>query len=333
MTKVGILVGEDKWMFFEEIFEDLVGHYKTDIYKRQTVNSPVLYGRLNRWASRRGFNSILGRNDVCFFEWASDLLMPASQLPKHCPVIVRMHSFELYRWAPEINWDFVDRVILVSEAMRQKFGDLYPDHFCKTEVIHNGVSLSKFKPLEQRTFNFNIGMLCSINPVKRVYDTVLMISGLRELGYDANLHIAGTLKGDLRYEKAIHRLVNKLDLEDVVHFYGHVTDAATWLQKVDIFVSNSYWEGQQVALIEAMATGCYSLSHFWDGAEEILPAKNLFVTEAELQKKIIEYVEYSEAERKKHQAEMRAIACQIFDIEQTKIKIRRAIDEATGNQI
>lgn len=327
MTKLGIFVGEDKWTFLADIYEDLADHYLVETYKRKTYDVPLLYGRLNRYAFRRGMKSVLRHNDVCFFEWASDLLAPASQLPKECAVITRLHSFELYDWAPKIDWNFVDKVILVSEAMRRRFGDLYPDHLHKAEVIYNGVSLTEFKPPEQRIFDFNVGMLCNIKPVKRVYETILMIDSLRDQGCDARLHIAGEPEGDLRYAEANYRLVEKLGLEDAVQFYGRVSDTPEWLEKIDVFVSNSYWEGHQVALIEAMAAGCYCLAHFWDGAEETLPMENLFASETELQQKIIEYASLSETERRKRQALMRSIANQKFDIEQTKGQIRRVIEE------
>ena len=85
------------------------------------------------------------------------------------------------------------------------------------------------KPPKEREFNFDIGMLCRISPVKRVYETILMVNSLREEGFDVRLHIAGTPDGDLRYAAASERLVEKLGLKDAVHFYGHVSDSAAWL--------------------------------------------------------------------------------------------------------
>jgi glycosyltransferase involved in cell wall biosynthesis len=331
MTKLGVLVGEDEnWTFFKEIFEDLDSLYPTQVYKGRTYNLPLLSGRLNRWAFHEGIRSILHDNDICFFEWASELLMYASQMSKHCPIVTRLHSFELYDWAPKINWDHVDRVILVSEAMRQKFIDLYPDHAHKTRVIYNGKPLDKFKPPSQRIFNFNLGMLCNIHPVKRVYEVVLMLYNLKQQGYEACLHIAGKPHGDLRYVVAVHRLVEKLNLRDDVIFYDYVATPQAWLEKIDIFISNSYWEGHQVALVEAMATSCYCLSHFWDGAEEVVPPENLYATEVELEQKIIEYANQPEQEKRQHQVQMRAIACEKFDINQTISQIRQVVEEVNS---
>jgi hypothetical protein len=77
-----------------------------------------------------------------------------------------------------------------------------------------------------------------------------------------------------------------------------------------------------------MATGCYCLSHTWAGAEEVLPRENLFVTEAELQYKIIEYAQMSKGEKENLQRRFRSIACEKFDVFQTITQIRRIIEEA-----
>ena len=99
------------------------------------------------------------------------------------------------------------------------------------------------------------------------------------------------------------------------------------LQNPDIFISNSYWEGQQVALLEAMATGCYCLSHWWAGAEEMLPQHNLYIKESELIQKIKNYYQMSDVVRNSCSDMLRAIAIEKFDIEETKILIRQVIDE------
>jgi glycosyltransferase involved in cell wall biosynthesis len=242
--------------------------------------------------------------------------------------VTRLHSYELLDWGPKINWDAVDKIILVSEAMRRRFYDLYPSQVSKTEVVYNGINLDKFKFIEPRNFHFNLGMLCNINPIKRVYEVVIVFAKLKQLGYDLNLYIAGKPGYDLRYFAAINDLIDQMNLRTNVHIHGYVEDTSAWLQNIDILISNSYWEGQPVSLLEGMASGCYCLSHKWGGAEEILPSENLFFSDEELEHKIIEFYTSSESSRHESQAKMRAIAVMNFDIEQTKLKIRTIINQA-----
>ena len=174
-----------------------------------------------------------------------------------------------------------------------------------------------------------MGMLCHIKPIKRIYEIILMLYELRQQGYNATLSIAGEAQssGDMRYQAAIRRLVKELELNDVVIFDGYVSDAPGWLQNIDIFISNSFWEGQQVALLEAMASECYCLSHIWAGAEEMLPPENLFITENDLQEKIIVYSKLPETEKENRRAQLRSIAVEKFDIERTKAGIRHVVEQ------
>lgn len=334
--RVGILVGEKgNWTFFREIYADLASRYRTDVHRVRTYSTPLLHGRLNRWAFTNDIARTMRRNDVCFFEWASELLVPASAMPKCTRIVTRLHSYELYAWAPQVHWANVDRIILVSHAMARKFAALYPAHAHKLTVVYNGIELDRFAPPAARDFRFNIGMLCSIHPRKRIYEIVMLIHELKSRGYTPHLHIAGGRLhgGDLdEYYIALHQLVHKLNLTDDVTFYDHVSDTHRWLQMIDIFISNSYWEGQQVALLEAVAAGCFALSHHWDGAEEVLPAANLYLTEGELLAKLIAYSEQPARDRRMQQQQMRALAARLFDIEQTKEGIRNVIESTIAAQ-
>ena len=79
--------------------------------------------------------------------------------------------------------------------------------------------------------------------------------------------------------------------------------------------------------MEAMASARYVLSHQWDGAEELVPPEQLFLTSSQLNARILEYAGLSEAERRSRQAAMRARACELFDMEHIKSQIRTVIEE------
>ncbi len=332
--KIGVLVGEKgDAKFFGEILDEIRDHHEIDVFKEKIFNTPLFYGRLNRWAFHKGIRSLLRRNDVCFFEWASELLVPASYMPKTCSIITRLHSYELYAWAPKVNWDHVDKIILVSEAMRKKFNDLYPTHAHKTEVVYNAIPLDKFQPGAHQAFGMNLGMLCSFNPRKRIYEVVMVVHKLRQQGYNAKLHLGGERLhgGDLdEYYVAIQRLVEKLKLQDSVIFYGPVKNTHEWLRKIDINISNSYWEGHQVSLVEAMATGCYCLSHVWDGAEEVLPTELLYMTDVELEKKIVNWFNMMDVERQEWSNLIRGIAREKYNVEKQRARISQIIQEVAG---
>lgn len=339
MTTIGVFVGENgHWGFFREIFADLQQQYQTRLFQPKHYAVPLLYGRLNRWAYTGQMRALLKQSDLCFFEWASELLKAATRLDKRAPIVTRLHSYEVHVWAPQIQWAQVDRIIFVSHYIRQKFLEQFPHAAAKTTVIYNGVDLARFQPANRRreaAKRVDIGMLCNVHPVKRIYETLFTIAKVKRAGYQPHLHVAGgKWPGGYfdGYHVAIERLIEKLGLQENVTLYGHVTETAAWLQTIDIFLSNSYWEGQSVALLEAMASGCYCLSHFWDGAEDVLPAAALFGFDDELCEKVIAYAEASTCEKSQQRQQMRQIACDKFDLRQITQAIHQVLEETMSQR-
>ena len=79
--------------------------------------------------------------------------------------------------------------------------------------------------------------------------------------------------------------------------------------------------------MEAMASGCYCLSHHWDGADELLPAENLFFTNCELEERILRYCRAPAEEKAQLKANMRSIVSEKFNVDRTKIQIRQIIED------
>jgi glycosyltransferase involved in cell wall biosynthesis len=325
--KIGIVL-EETWSFFHEIYDDLSRYHQTELYKRKFFNIPLFNGRIARFLFNRDLNRFLTTHEVVFFEWASEMLAIVSHMPKICGIVTRLHRYEMYRWADEINWESVDKIILVSKAKEREFLKRFPDQASKTVVIPEAVSTERFHPA-WKEFSGEIGTLCHLTPRKRVYELILAFSELVQHRDGLHLHIGGGKRPlFLEYYEALHNLVRQLGLQDQVTFYDNVEKPEDWYHQIDIFISNSYSEGLQVAPIEAMASGCFCLSHRWEGADELLPEENLYYSNTELNQKILRYCEASESQRQQLKAKMRAIVCDRFDIHQTRADIRQLIEEA-----
>ncbi len=325
--RLGIAI-EETWDFFHEVYADLAQHHQTSLFKRRILHLPAFNARLNRYRFQQDMKQFVQANEVIFFEWASELLATASQLPKTSGIITRLHRYELYRWASQVNWDAVDRLILVSQAKYREFVASFPGQARKAMVIPEAVSVNRFQP-RPKQFNGDIGILCHLKPRKRVYELVLAFYELVQQQPNFHLHIGGgRAEGFGEYDEALQHLVQKLDLCDKVTFYGHVSKPEDWYHRIDIFVSNGYSEGLQVSPMEAMASGCYCVSHHWDGAEELLPEANLFYTNSQLKDLILSYADSSEREKEQSKAHMRAIVCDSFNVDKTKVQIRQLVEEA-----
>jgi glycosyltransferase involved in cell wall biosynthesis len=323
---VGVAI-EETWSFFHEIYAELAQHHQVSQFKRRVVHPPFFRERANRYLFRRDMGSLLRNNQVVFFEWASELLTAASHMPKTCGIVTRLHRYEMYQFVDQINWEAVDRVILVCQAKHREFTTLFPGYADKAVVIPEATSPEKFQ-FNTRSFKGDIGILCHLTPRKRVYEAILDFYELIQQEDRFHLHIGGgrhVLHGD--YYTAMHTLVDRLGLGSRVTFYDNVPDPQNWFSKIDILLSNSYSEGLQLTPMEAMASGCFTLSHRWEGADELLPEENLFYTGAELRQKILDYSHTDEAEKLRRRQALRAIVCEKFDIRQIKVQIRQLVEE------
>lgn len=327
--KLGVVI-EETWDFFHTVYANFEASCDTRLFRRRGLKSGPFHMRINNALLRSDLQSFMAANDVVFFEWASELLALASHLPKRCGIVTRLHRYELYQWADRINWEAVDSVILVSEAKRREFTARFPAQAHKIAVITEGVDLNKFQ-FKPKPFRGNIGILCHLSPRKRVYETILAFSELAAQEPGLHLHIAGSAGpafGD--YKEALHFLVRKLQLESRVTFYGSVKDTWNWYPNIDVFISNSYSEGLQVAPMEAMATGCYVLSHHWHGADELVPPENLFFTDRQLQEKLLAYMALPEAQKLAAAEAMRRRACEHFDERAHLPRINQVVADAAA---
>jgi glycosyltransferase involved in cell wall biosynthesis len=328
MMNIGIFL-EETWDFFNDIYQDLSNFHRTSLFQRRLVKLPFFNTRINNYLLLNDLKEFMKKKDVVFFEFASELLMIASHLPKTCPIVTRLHRYEMYKWVDLINWEAVDKIILVSQAKKKEFVNRFPNLERKTEVIPVSVSLDKFRFIEKEYMG-DIGILCHFTPRKRIYDLILTFRDLLNYNDNFHLHIGGGEHVSYKdYALALRTLVLDLDIEEKVTFYGHLNEPKDWYPNVDIFISNSYSEGLQVAPMEAMAIGCYPLVHHWRGAEELVPEENLFFTGQELVSKILKYSETPDVDKKIIRNKISSIACEKFDITSTKIRIRELLEEVS----
>jgi len=324
------IVNPETWDFFNELYAYFCSRCRATLLKPRKSRAPLFRGRIEKHLQRRDLNRLLQSNDVVFFEWASDMLALATAMPKSARIVTRLHRWELYKWAHQVNWDAVDRIILVSEAKRSEFSQRFPRHKEKIHVIPESIDLGRF-PFVAREFSGFIGILCHLGPRKRVYELILAFSQLAKEHPGFRLYVGGDPHpGHPDYYSALLGLVRRLALEDSVHFDGFVSQPPEWYRKIDIFVSHSYSEGLQVSPMEAMASGCYTLAHRWEGAEELLPEDCLYFTESELLDKIREFARLPAASREQQRMRMRGIAAEKFDIDSNKLRIAELVDEAAS---
>jgi glycosyltransferase involved in cell wall biosynthesis len=215
--------------------------------------------------------------DIAWFEWCDQLIFNAMQHPKMGKKIVcRLHSYELFTDLPgQVDWNKVDKLMFVSDTVRnltcQKFG-LNP---YITEVISNGVDVDKFAIPKDKKYNKKIVFLGFINYKKGIETLLHAFEHIYRHDPSFTFHIAGEHQDEriaLYMDHAMHSLPFK------IQFDGWVKDVPTYLQDKDYVISTSLFESFQYSVAEGMAQGLIPLVYNWRGSKDIYPNDYVFDT-------------------------------------------------------
>jgi glycosyltransferase involved in cell wall biosynthesis len=340
----------ETWIFLQDIYEYLSKQYPTQVFEPAKLPENWLRGPLGfaqgkaaHWLLRRSLDDFIRAHDVVFFEWASALLVEATDLRARAvqakghpaQLVTRLHRYELFEWFDRVRWEQVAYAILDTQAMRRKLLDRTGLPAERAVVIPPvGLPAGRIlatveDPQDDRPFAGRIGILANLTPRKRIYELILAFAALSRHDTRLELHIGGSHRRDqLAYYEAIQFLVDKLGLKDKVQFYGRVNERWDWYRQMDVFVSFSFSEGMQVAPLEAAASGCYCVSHWWEGAEEIFPVEDVFVTEAEFVERVLAYANADPARRREMRQPLLRFVREDCDIQKINRQIQQIIEQA-----
>lgn len=156
-------------------------------------------------------------------------------------------------------------VVAVSEAVKKyliKFEKVSED---KIKIIHNGVEIEKFLHLEK---NYQVsGRDFVIGSIGRLE---------KQKGYDvlaeavSGLNLKCVVAGEGMERKFLENKINSLNISDKFQLPGWQKDIKDFLQKLDIFVLPSRWEGFGIVLLEAGLAGLPVIASRVDGIAEII---------------------------------------------------------------
>lgn len=143
-------------------------------------------------------------------------------------------------------------IVCISEQARINLVDYIgsPD---KIHTILNGVDISRFyKPFKDVSDNkdFLISMIAAFRKEK---DHETLIKAVARLPKNYRLQLAGRDFDDK--VPALKQMCLELGIQERVDFLGARSDVPELLEKSDVAVLSSHWEGFGLAAVEAMASG------------------------------------------------------------------------------
>ncbi len=171
------------------------------------------------------------------------------------PWIITAHNTDPDdRWALHQARGFAfrhaDHVACVSQAVQTYAKEEFRLSDERSSIIRNGIDLQTCPPRGEHPFRdiphiISIGRLC---PQK---DQATLLRALAGVKRPWKLTIIGEGPDDIM----LQRLASTLGILPRVQFIGSVPRASEHLMHADLFCFPSRWEGQGIALLEAMASG------------------------------------------------------------------------------
>lgn len=176
--------------------------------------------------------------------------------------IFTCHGFFKRRFSRRAFPCWGDRVIAISEQVKEHLKDDFQVDSKEIILINNGIDIEKFDPVvpskkEEAKIRLGlksgpvIGILARLSDVK---GHKYLIEGMKlvlAVYPDAQLLIAGEGKMD----KELKKLGLSLGIEKNIYFVPEAVDTKEILSAIDVFVMPSLKEGLGLALMEAMACG------------------------------------------------------------------------------
>ena len=164
----------------------------------------------------------------------------------------------------EIGFKNANKIIAVSEFVKQSVINEFSISPEKIEVIYNGVDISKFQS-ENKSHNGShivfVGRLVEVKGVQIIIDALKMIQ--QEYYFD--------IVGDGEYRGYLEKQMIESGLQDRITFLGARGDVGHFLENAGIFIHVPLCEeGFGITVVEAMASGLTCICSKSGGIPELI---------------------------------------------------------------
>lgn len=145
-----------------------------------------------------------------------------------------------------------DRVVAISESVKDSLTDVFDVTEDKISIVYNGVDLNRFMPV-LRPIKAPVSIIY-VGRLVREKGVQVILRGLSLLPKE--LDYGFSIVGDGPYRTALEEMTAELGLSGKVRFLGERRDVPQLLSGADVFVHMPVWEeGFGITIVEAMAAG------------------------------------------------------------------------------
>jgi len=164
---------------------------------------------------------------------------------------------------------FTNRIICVSHAVKEHLLNLFFFNKHKMHVIYNGFYIDRFfneTPLTSRLPG--VLMIARFSSQKDHITLIKAAKIMKDKKKSCPIYFIGD--GSRKHFDKSQKLVEKLGLEDTVHFLGRREDVPELLAKYQISVLSTHYEGLSGVIMEAMAAGNVVIATNAPGVTELI---------------------------------------------------------------
>ena len=174
----------------------------------------------------------------------------------------------LYRVLFNFTYKFAQRVVCVSEAVKQHLYEIGELPLSKAKVIYNPIELPELQKRQRHESDSLIFITVSrLTPIKNISSVIRSLAAIiKETAFRPKLIIVG----DGEDRTALKFSVLELEVDEYITFAGYRKNVFETLCEADVFVIPSFSEGSSLALAEAMHAGLPSIVTKIGGTTEIL---------------------------------------------------------------
>ena len=235
--------------------------------------------------SREMLEGWLRHCDIAWFEWGDSAVIAASQMQKSCRMICRIHRYELYdKTFLSANWNNIDEVIFVSEAMKLRFISLLGEKLPATLVLTVIGNLTQHQPAailpKAKRDPYQIGCVTRFVGAKNLFLLIPIMQMLIQRDTRYRLSIVGRVEDQCLYE-SFKEILEQTGLTKYIRIESEIpaTKMAQWYSRKSYLLSTSYIESQGMGIFEAMLAGVKPVVFAATGGlQEYLPAQWCFTT-------------------------------------------------------
>lgn len=218
--------------------------------------SPVSIWRFSRWLRQEGIDVLHTQTYHAHIFGSA-----AAQLAGIPVVIHQQKTLERLSWRKEVLFGWCLRrskkIIALSERTSADIAERFRIESSRIAVVPNAIDEQTFRPVADKRAvrralglcedGFLFGTVASLHGVKNhraILEALVSAQGARAV-----------FVGDGVERSNLERFAVDQGLSDRVHFAGRQRPVAPWFQALDAFILPSVWEGQPLALLQAVSCG------------------------------------------------------------------------------